>query len=314
MSREFACFHQGVPSPVSHMDFHKCFSTGLRTFIAPPQRNGITRHPLIQDTSHPCSGLGTMRVRAALLGALPIAAAGLPVSGVAAQAIPAGLQQRSGSRPGPPSSGSAEHRVVKSFMTKFSRNMRLAVLEDSKGDVPEAERLAMIAKLKREAAEEELAEAEAGGGAVPPQPVPVPEEQAVQAEEPEMMAPPPVAPPSQMPARRRGRQRRRAPMPMPAARPALQGQPPPPPPPRRVIKMSAEQHANYKKRCVNLGHTSGREAANTCLRRLEALAAEAKAQETAQAEAGAERMRRRFGHDLGAFLGFFARRVWGLLV
>jgi len=43
----------------------------------------------------------------------------------------------------------AQHKVMKQFMSSFARNLKLSVLEDSKGDMPEEERLADIAKLKR---------------------------------------------------------------------------------------------------------------------------------------------------------------------
>jgi len=42
----------------------------------------------------------------------------------------------------------AQHKVMKQFMKDFARNLKLSVLEDSKGDMPEEERLADIAKLK----------------------------------------------------------------------------------------------------------------------------------------------------------------------
>lgn len=42
-----------------------------------------------------------------------------------------------------------QHTVMKQFMKEFSRNLKLSVLEDSKGDMPESERLAAIAALKQ---------------------------------------------------------------------------------------------------------------------------------------------------------------------
>jgi len=45
-------------------------------------------------------------------------------------------------------SARAQHRVMKDFMKRFSRNLKLSVLEDSKGDMPEAERQAAIKALK----------------------------------------------------------------------------------------------------------------------------------------------------------------------
>lgn len=42
-----------------------------------------------------------------------------------------------------------QHRTMKQFMRNFARNLKLSVLEDSKGDMPEAERLGYIAKLKK---------------------------------------------------------------------------------------------------------------------------------------------------------------------
>lgn len=42
-----------------------------------------------------------------------------------------------------------QHRVMKQFVKDFARNLKLSVLEDSKGDMPEQERLADIAKLKK---------------------------------------------------------------------------------------------------------------------------------------------------------------------
>lgn len=43
-----------------------------------------------------------------------------------------------------------EHNVMSDFMKRFSRNMRAAVLEDSKGDLPEETRLKMIEEIKNE--------------------------------------------------------------------------------------------------------------------------------------------------------------------
>lgn len=42
-----------------------------------------------------------------------------------------------------------QHRTMKQFMRNFARNLKLSVLEDSKGDMPEEERLGYIAKLKK---------------------------------------------------------------------------------------------------------------------------------------------------------------------
>lgn len=42
----------------------------------------------------------------------------------------------------------AQHRVMKDFMKRFSKNLKLSVLEDSRGDMPEAERQAAIRSLK----------------------------------------------------------------------------------------------------------------------------------------------------------------------
>lgn len=41
-----------------------------------------------------------------------------------------------------------KHSVMKQFMKRFSQNMRLAVLEDSKGDMPEEERRKMIGDMR----------------------------------------------------------------------------------------------------------------------------------------------------------------------
>jgi len=40
----------------------------------------------------------------------------------------------------------SQHAVMKQFMTTFANNMRMSVLEDSKGDMPEAQRQQLIAK------------------------------------------------------------------------------------------------------------------------------------------------------------------------
>jgi len=48
-----------------------------------------------------------------------------------------------------------KHQVMKDFMKSFANNMRLSVLEDSRGDMPEAQRQALIAKA--EAQKQELA-------------------------------------------------------------------------------------------------------------------------------------------------------------
>lgn len=50
---------------------------------------------------------------------------------------------------------SASHEVMEQFMHNFARNMRYSILADSKGDMPEAERQAMLRQLRE-------------GGAVPP--------------------------------------------------------------------------------------------------------------------------------------------------
>jgi len=41
-----------------------------------------------------------------------------------------------------------EHKAMKEFMKSFARNLKLSVLEDSKGDMPEDERLAAIKALR----------------------------------------------------------------------------------------------------------------------------------------------------------------------
>lgn len=56
--------------------------------------------------------------------------------------------KRSGTTPETPSDAVASHKVVSEFMKRFSRNMRLAVLDDSKGDMPEAKRLKMMRELR----------------------------------------------------------------------------------------------------------------------------------------------------------------------
>lgn len=78
-----------------------------------------------------------------------------------------------------------QHEVMKQFMSSFANNMRLSVLADSKGDMPEDQRQRLIAKAM---AEKERAQ---GGGPIvggddgpPPQ----------QAEEEEEEAPPPPPP------------------------------------------------------------------------------------------------------------------------
>lgn len=42
----------------------------------------------------------------------------------------------------------ASHKVAREFMKRFSRNLKLSVLEDSKGDMPEAERLRAMRVLR----------------------------------------------------------------------------------------------------------------------------------------------------------------------
>jgi len=44
----------------------------------------------------------------------------------------------------------AEHKVMQEFMRRFSRNMRLAVLTDSKGDMDESRRQALIKKIRQD--------------------------------------------------------------------------------------------------------------------------------------------------------------------
>jgi hypothetical protein len=43
-----------------------------------------------------------------------------------------------------------QHAVMKDFMKNFANNMRLAVLEDSRGDMPESKRQELMAKAERE--------------------------------------------------------------------------------------------------------------------------------------------------------------------
>jgi len=43
----------------------------------------------------------------------------------------------------------SQHKVMAEFMRSFSRNLKLSVLEDSRGDMPEDERLAAISALKQ---------------------------------------------------------------------------------------------------------------------------------------------------------------------
>eukprot|EP00928_Gymnodinium_smaydae_P015372 TRINITY_DN1567_c1_g1_i2.p1 TRINITY_DN1567_c1_g1~~TRINITY_DN1567_c1_g1_i2.p1 ORF type:complete len:352 (+),score=51.83 TRINITY_DN1567_c1_g1_i2:43-1098(+) len=42
------------------------------------------------------------------------------------------------------------HQLMQQFMHNFANNMRYAVLSDSKGDIPEAERQAMMAKIRKQ--------------------------------------------------------------------------------------------------------------------------------------------------------------------
>jgi len=73
--------------------------------------------------------------------------------------------------------GNSQHAVMKKFMRSFANNMRLSVLSDSKGDMPEAQRQRLIAK----------AEAQKEGAEPPPQEMPPPEAEASE----EMAEPPP---------------------------------------------------------------------------------------------------------------------------
>merc|ERR1719247_3790837 len=60
-----------------------------------------------------------------------------------------------------------QHAVMKQFMQNFANNMRLSVLADSKGDMPEAERQRLIAKAESQK-QEETGEGEGPGFGPPP--------------------------------------------------------------------------------------------------------------------------------------------------
>lgn len=81
-----------------------------------------------------------------------------------------------------------QHAVMKQFMTTFANNMRLSVLADSKGDMPEAERQRLIAKAEAQKQGSNGDDAPTGGGGGPGMGPPPQEEEADGAEE---MAPPP---------------------------------------------------------------------------------------------------------------------------
>lgn len=53
-------------------------------------------------------------------------------------------------------SARTEHKMMKEFMTNFAKNLKIAVLEDSKGDIPENERLHDIAALTSNSPEPDL--------------------------------------------------------------------------------------------------------------------------------------------------------------
>merc|ERR1719491_431757 len=85
----------------------------------------------------------------------------------------------------------SQHAVMQQFMKKFARNMRVSVLEDSKGDMPEEQRQRLIAQAEAQQQAEAQKQAEDGDGGdgpgfAPPQ-------------EAEEMAPPP--PPRRQPKR-----------------------------------------------------------------------------------------------------------------
>jgi hypothetical protein len=61
----------------------------------------------------------------------------------------------------------SQHAVMKQFMKNFARNMRLSVLKDSRGDMPEEERQRLIAKAEADAAPSPVEAAAEGGGMEP---------------------------------------------------------------------------------------------------------------------------------------------------
>jgi hypothetical protein len=83
----------------------------------------------------------------------------------------------------------SQHAVMKQFMNTFANNMRLSVLADSKGDMPEEERQRLIAKAeaaKEGSTGEPAGDSEDAGPGFGPPPA--------QADEGDEMAPPPPPP------------------------------------------------------------------------------------------------------------------------
>lgn len=68
-----------------------------------------------------------------------------------------------------------QHAVMKQFMRNFANNMRLAVLADSRGDMPESERQRLMAKAERERDTEMGGPADGGEGGGAPDAAPGPE-------------------------------------------------------------------------------------------------------------------------------------------
>lgn len=67
---------------------------------------------------------------------------------------------------------SASHKIMQQFMHAFSRNMRYAILADSKGDMPEAERQRMLRQLRENGAappDQDAAAAEMAARQPPPE-------------------------------------------------------------------------------------------------------------------------------------------------
>merc|ERR1719326_1446589 len=64
----------------------------------------------------------------------------------------------------------SQHAVMKQFMRNFANNMRLSVLADSKGDMPEEERQRLIAKAEAERQDESGGDAGDSPGFAPPPP------------------------------------------------------------------------------------------------------------------------------------------------